>query len=139
VTDGVSETPEERSSQTEVEVFMFVVSNSMFGLLILSFGILGLIISFLIHQRLRYLTALALSGLLIALGVFFSVGTSLRQWRVARKIAKIQEQNRLTLEAIQSRLRQTPKTPAAEVSPTPAAPAPASPTPAPRRSPSRKK
>lgn len=87
---------------------MFVVTNSMFGLMILSLGILGIIISFLLTQRTRYFIALGLSTLLVVLGLFFSIGTSLHQWRTARKIAKIQEQNRLTLEAIQSRLRQTP-------------------------------
>ncbi|HMU95928.1 MAG TPA: hypothetical protein PKB12_00595 [Elusimicrobiota bacterium] len=87
---------------------MFVVTNSMFGLMILSLGILGIIISFLLTQRTRYFIALGLSTLLVVIGLFFSVGTSLHQWRTARKIAKIQEQNRLTLEAIQSRIRQTP-------------------------------
>lgn len=58
---------------------MFVVTNSMFGLMILSLGILGIIISFLLTQRTRYFIALGLSTLLVVLGLFFSVGTSLHQ------------------------------------------------------------
>ncbi len=96
---------------------MFVVTNSMFGLLILCLGILGIVVSFLITQRTRYLAALALSGLLILLGAYFSLGTTLRQWRTARKIAKIQAQNRLTLEAIQNRILQQPVIPAANKPP----------------------
>lgn len=116
---------------------MFVVSNSMFGLLILSFGILGIIISFLINQKFRYMLAMGLSLLLIVLGLYFSVGTSLRQWRVSRKIAKIQEQNRLTLDAIQNRLRQTSKegvtaAPAPSPTPAPVVPSPRS-RPVPRK------
>ena len=49
---------------------MFVVTNSMFGLMILSLGILGIIISFLLTQRTRYFIALGLSTLLVVIGLF---------------------------------------------------------------------
>jgi hypothetical protein len=102
---------------------MFILTSNMFGLAILSLGIVGIIVSLLISNRRRFLIGISLSGLLIALGVFYVVDTSLRQWWTARKIAKIQAQNRENLEAIKERMG----------SPSPAvAPAPKkSPTPAP--------
>lgn len=97
---------------------MFILSSNMFGLAILSLGILGVIVSLLIANRRRFLIGISLSGLLVALGVFYVVDTSLRQWWTARRIAKIQEQNRESLDALRGRMQEkaatTPPPPAAE-------------------------
>ncbi len=78
----------------------------MFGLAILSLGVLGVIISLLIANRRRFLIGISLSGLLVVLGIFYVVDTSLRQWWTARRIAKIQEQNRESLEALKGRMQE---------------------------------
>ena len=83
----------------------------MFGLAILSLGILGVIVSLLIANRRRFLIGISLSGLLVAPGIFYVVDTSFRQWWTARRISKIQEQNRETLEALKARSQE--KAPAA--------------------------
>lgn len=87
---------------------MFILTSNMFGLAILSLGILGVIVSLLIANRRRFLIGISLSGLLVALGIFYVVDTSFRQWWTARRISKIQEQNRETLEALKKRMQENP-------------------------------
>jgi len=80
----------------------------MFGLAILSLGILGVIVSLLIANRRRFLIGISLSGLLVALGIFYVVDTSLRQWWTARRITQIQEKNRESLDALKARMIEKP-------------------------------
>lgn len=87
----------------------------MFGLAILSLGILGIIVSLLISNRRRFLIGLSLSGVLLALGIFYVVDTSFRHWWTARRIAQIQEKNRESLEALKKRMQDN-KTPPASAS-----------------------
>jgi hypothetical protein len=105
---------------------MPVTANNMMGLVILSLGILGIIISFLITDRKRYLIAMALSLLVVLTGGYQYVSTGIRQWQTSRKIANLQKQQRLNLEALQERLRQAQtQTPADRTAPNrPAPPAP---------------
>ena len=85
---------------------MPVTANNMMGLVILSLGILGIIVSFLITDRKRYLIGMALSLLVVLTGGYQYVSTGIRQWQTSRKIANLQKQQRLNLEALQDRLRQ---------------------------------
>lgn len=115
---------------------MPIAGTSTYALVIVSLGILGVIVSFLITERKKYVIALSLSLLVIVMGAFQFVTSSLRQWRTAHRIARLQESQRLNLEALQSRLREAsdraranPAAPA--VAPTPAsAPAVQAPAPA---------
>lgn len=103
---------------------MFILTSNMFGLAILSLGILGVIVSLLIANRRRFLIAISLSGLLVALGFFYVIDTSLRQWWTARRIAKIQAQNRESLDALKARMQENPApAPSTEKKPAPARPA----------------
>jgi hypothetical protein len=83
---------------------VFILTSNMFGLAILSLGILGVIVSLLIANRRRFLIGISLSGLLVALGIFYVVDTSLRQWWTARRITQIQEKNRESLDALKARM-----------------------------------
>ena len=85
---------------------MPMVNSSVYGLIILSFGILGVIVSFLIGDKKKYFVALVLASLVMALGAYEYVGASVRQWRTSRRISKLQGQQRLNLEVLQERLRQ---------------------------------
>jgi hypothetical protein len=87
---------------------VFILTSNMFGLAILSLGILGVIVSLLIANRRRFLIGISLSGLLVALGIFYVADTSLRQWWTARRIAKIQAQNRESLDALKARMKEKP-------------------------------
>lgn len=102
---------------------MFILTSNMFGLAILSLGVLGVIVSLLIANRRRFLIGISLSGFLVALGIFYVVDTSFRQWWTARRISKIQEQNRESLEALKARMQQKPASPPSpgEAKPVPAA------------------
>ncbi len=86
---------------------MPISGSNVFGLMILSLGILGIIVSFLITDRKKYLIALSLAALVVLMGTYEYVGTGLRQWQAAHRIAKLQEQQRQNLQALQERLRQT--------------------------------
>ena len=74
--------------------------NNMLGFVIVSLGILGIIVSFLVTDRKKYITALILSMFVIAMGLFQSVSSSVRQWQTQRRIANLQEQQRLNLQAL---------------------------------------
>lgn len=85
---------------------MPITANNMMGLVILSLGLLGFIVSFLIADRRKYLLALVISGIIVVIGAYQYVSTGIRQWQTSRKIAGLQKQQRLNLEALQERLRQ---------------------------------
>jgi len=79
--------------------------NSTYSLVIISLGILGVIISFLVTDKKKYYIAIALSLLVVCMGLFGFIGSSVQGWRMSRRISKLQETQRLNLEALQSRLR----------------------------------
>jgi hypothetical protein len=81
-------------------------SNSLMGLLIVSIGLLGVIVSLLITERKRFLAALALSGLIVVTGAYHYVSLSVRQWRVSKRLSRLENQQRINIQEIQERLRQ---------------------------------
>jgi hypothetical protein len=107
---------------------MLNAGNSIFSLVIVSIGILGVVISFLIADKKKYLIALVLSLAIVSMGAVQFVNSSLSRWRTARRISMLQQTQRLNLEALQARLRE-----AAEKSRKPGTPSPV--TVAPRPSP----
>ncbi len=110
-----------------------MITNSMFGLGVLALGILGIIVSLSIADRRRFWMGLLLSGLIVLIGGGFLVNTSVREWRTARRIAKIREANRKTLEEYRRRMQETnAETTATRPATTPAASATERPAAAPR-------
>jgi cell shape-determining protein MreC len=112
-----------------------LISASSVGLIIFSLGIVALMVAFTIADRKRALLGFALSGFVLLLGVYQYVSSGFQQWQTTRRISKLQDQQRMNLEALQDRLRQAqeqnkggqtaaPQTPAPAPS---AAPAPAAP------------
>jgi|GEM_PF-2720709 cytochrome c biogenesis protein CcdA len=85
---------------------MPATGNSTYALVIISLGILGIIISFLVPDKKRYFIALGLSLLVVAMGLFEFASAGFSRFRMARRISKLQETQRLNLEALQSRLRE---------------------------------
>jgi hypothetical protein len=81
-------------------------TNSLSGLVILSLGILGIIISFLIQDKRKYFVALSLAGLVVLLGIYQYASTSLHYWQASRRVVQLQKQQRLNLETLQERLRE---------------------------------
>ena len=84
-----------------------MITNSMFGLGVLALGILGIIVTLSIADRRRFWMGLLLSGVIVLIGGGFLVNTGLREWRTARRIAKIREANRKTLEEYRRRMQET--------------------------------
>lgn len=93
-----------------------MITNSMFGFGVMSLGVLGVIISLTIPNRRRFWAALVLSGVILVMGGGFLANTSLREWRTARRIAKIREANRKTLDEYRRRVQamETAATPASK-------------------------
>ncbi len=85
---------------------MPTVNNSAIGLLILSIGILGVIISFLITDRKKYFMALGLSGLIAIMGLFQFFRPGVRQWKQSRRMSDLRKKQKLNLKALQEKLRQ---------------------------------
>ncbi len=85
---------------------MPISSNNLIGLLIMSVGVLGIIIGFMLQDRKKYLISLVLSLFVISVGSYYYVSLGLRQWRLNRRIAQLQEQQRANFQAFQDRLRQ---------------------------------
>ncbi|HOW27295.1 MAG TPA: hypothetical protein PK876_02165 [Elusimicrobiota bacterium] len=83
---------------------MPIAANSA-ALIVLSLGLLGIIISFLITDAKRYLIALCLAGFIVLTGAYQFINVSIRQWQTARRIDNLQKQQRVNLEALQERLR----------------------------------
>ena len=81
--------------------------NNLMGLVIISLGILGVIISFLITDRKKYLAALGLAGLVIVTGLYQHIKVMSQQWRMNRRIEELSRRSSMNLDA----LRQ-PSTPA---------------------------
>jgi LPXTG-motif cell wall-anchored protein len=115
---------------------MPATGNSTYALVIISLGILGIIISFLVPNRKKYFIAMGLSLLVVAMGLFEFLSAGFARFRMARRINQLQETQRLNLETLQSRLREAAEkarkpgavaTPGAPI-PTPV-PAPARPAP----------
>lgn len=100
---------------------MPISSNNLIGLVILSVGVLGVIIGFLVQDRKKYLISLVLSLFIVSVGGYYYISLGLRQWRLNRRISQLQEQQRVNFQAFQDRLRQNqPKSAAAEKTGAPA-------------------
>lgn len=85
---------------------MPIAGSSTYALVIVSLGILGVIVSFLIADRKKYFIALGLSLLVVAMGGLQFISSSLTEWRTKRRIARLQEQQRVNLDQLQQRLRE---------------------------------
>ena len=85
---------------------MPATGNSTYALVVISLGILGIIISFLVPDKKRYFIAMGLSLLVVLMGLFEFASAGFSRFRMARRISQLQQTQRLNLEALQSRLRE---------------------------------
>lgn len=100
---------------------MTPAANTLLPLMIISLGLLGVILSFLVPDRKKYLISLGLAGLIIVTGVIQLSSQSLTRFRLNRRMQAIQRERQQDLEEIRKRLQdQSGVKPGA-----PAAPAPA--------------
>jgi hypothetical protein len=98
----------------EVEVSdMPFSTNYLLGLIILSIGVLSLIVSFLVTDRKRYVIAVTLSGLIMAIGAFQYLNQSIRQWQMSRRLSRLRSQQQINLESLRQNLPPNRTAPAA--------------------------
>jgi len=74
--------------------------NNLMGLVIVSLGILGVIISFLITDRKKYLIAMGLAGLVIITGLYQHIKVMSQQWRMNRRIEELSRRSTMNLDAL---------------------------------------
>lgn len=84
---------------------MTPVSGSMLALVIVSLGILGVILSFLVPDRKKSLIALGLGGLIILVGLVNLGSQGMTRYRWNKRIRELQR-DRTDLDDIRQRLRE---------------------------------
>jgi hypothetical protein len=111
-------------------------SDGAIGLVILSLGMLGVVISCLISHKRRFWGAVGVSAVIILVGASVFWGNGFRRWNNSRRIAHWQAEQKKSLKALQEQLHRSPSPGATAVpaaAPAPAAKAPAAPRPRARR------
>lgn len=85
---------------------MTPAANTLLPLMIISLGLLGVILSFLVPDRKKYFIALGLAGLIIVTGLFQLGSQSIMRWRLNRRMEAIQRERQQDLEDIRKRLQE---------------------------------
>ncbi len=96
---------------------MTPAANTLLPLIIVSLGILGVILSFLVPDRKKSVISLGLAALIVVTGVFQLADQSISRWRLNRRLESIQRDRQTDLEAIRKRLQEQAATPAKPVAP----------------------
>lgn len=89
---------------------MTPAANTLLPLLIISVGLVGVILSFLVPDRKKYLISLGLAGLIIVTGLFHLGSQSITRFRLNRRMAAIQRERQTDLEEIRKRLQEQSQT-----------------------------
>jgi len=107
---------------------MTPAANTLLPLIIVSLGILGIILSFMVADRKKSIISLGLAGLIVFTGVCELGSQSIARWRLNRRLEAIQRERQTDLEAIRKRLQEqaatAPVTPGKPVAPGAAKPVP---------------
>jgi hypothetical protein len=85
---------------------MSLTANSLLALTIVSLGILGVILSFLVPDTKRSRIALFLSFVIIGVGALEFVSQAVRQYMWQRKLDEIRKQQAVNLDQLKQRLQQ---------------------------------
>lgn len=92
---------------------MSLAANTMLPFVIISLGILGIILSFLVPDRKKATISLVLAGLIILIGVIQLGSESITRYRWNQRMKEIQRDRQTDLDE----LRQRMKDKASEVTP----------------------
>ena len=84
---------------------MTPAANTLLPLMIVSLGLLGVILAFLVPDRKKYLISLGLAGLIILTGVIQLGSQSFSRYKLNRRMAAIQRERQSDLEDIRKRLQ----------------------------------
>jgi hypothetical protein len=96
---------------------MTPAANTLLPLMIISLGLLGVILSFLVPDRRKYMISLGLAGLIIFTGVIQLGSQSLTRFRLNRRMQAIQRERQQDLEEIRKRLQEQSATKSAAPAP----------------------
>jgi uncharacterized membrane protein len=81
-------------------------ASSLLALTIVSLGVLGIILSFLVPDRKNSRVAVVLSLLIIFVGGYEFVAQAVRQYMWQKKLDEIRQQQAVNLDQLKSRLQQ---------------------------------
>jgi len=96
---------------------MTPAANTLLPLIIVSLGVLGIILSFMVPDRKKAIISLGLAGLIVVTGVFQLGSQSISRWKLNRRLQTIQKERQSDLEAIRKRLQEQATTPAKAAAP----------------------
>ena len=96
---------------------MTPAANTLLPLMIVALGLLGVILSFLVPDRRKYMISLGLAGLIIVTGLVQLGSQTITRWRLNRRMASIQRERQADLEAIRQRLQEQGKKTGAPAAP----------------------
>ena len=91
---------------------MTPAANTLLPLIIVSLGLLGVILSFMVPDRRKSVISLSLAGLIVVTGVVQLGSQSIQRWKLNRRLQAIQRERQSDLEAIRKRLQEQATTPA---------------------------
>ena len=81
-------------------------ANSLLALIIVSSGVLGIILSFLVPDRKNSRISMFLSLVIVAVGGYQFVSQAIRQYQWQKKLDEIRRQQAVSLDQLRQRLRQ---------------------------------
>lgn len=85
---------------------MTPAANTLLPLIIVSLGLLGVILSFMVPDRRKSMISLGLAGLIVVTGVFQLGSQSISRWKLNRRLQAIQRERQSDLDAIRKRLQE---------------------------------
>lgn len=81
--------------------------DAMLGLVVTAIGLMSVVIAFLITEQKKRWISYGISGIIVIFGLYYYVNSQMRGYQTRKRIATIQQQQRVNLEEIQKRLRET--------------------------------
>ena len=85
---------------------MITASGTLLALIIVSLGILGIILSFLVVDRKKSLISLGLAGLIIVTGLFQLGSQSFSRFRFNQRIRELQRDRSADFDQLRQQLRE---------------------------------
>lgn len=84
---------------------MTPATGTLIPLVIISIGFIGIILSFLVPDRKKYVVSLILSGLIIGAGIFGLGSQSISRYQWNKRLRELQKDRQVDLEELRQRLK----------------------------------
>lgn len=89
---------------------MLPASNTLLALLVVSMGLIGVILSFIVPDRKKSLISLVLSGIIVVSGFYHMMSHFVTEYRWNKRMQEIQKESQADLEELRKQMEQKPAT-----------------------------